>query len=191
MFGPDVTQFYVLGYGWSCSSRPSDPRLAHRCGGDAEAEERARPPHGRRGGAADARAEPAERTRHAAAGSRQQRHRRSAPRAAGDGQVAEAAVADAGARLKDYPGLKEDVRRSLLDIVRVDPGFDTDAFIRGARQAYEMIVTAFAEGNRKILKGLLDAEAYRDFDNAITERETRGEQNDQDFVGVATRHPQS
>ena len=83
------------------------------------------------------------------------------------------------------------MRRSLLDIVRVDPGFDTDAFIRGARQAYEMIVTAFAEGNRKILKGLLDAEAYRDFDNAITERETRGEQNDQDFVGVATRHPQS
>jgi predicted lipid-binding transport protein (Tim44 family) len=100
--------------------------------------------------------------------------------------VAEAAVApDAETRIKDYPGLKEDVRRGLLDIVKVDPGFDTDAFIRGARQAYEMIVTAFAEGNRKILKGLLDTDAYRDFDNAITERETRGEQIDQSFVGIS------
>ena len=99
--------------------------------------------------------------------------------------VAEASVApDAETRIKDYPGLKEDVRRGLLDIVKVDPGFDTDAFIRGASQAYEMIVTAFAEGNRKILKDLLDTRCLRDFDNAITERETRGEQIDQSFVGI-------
>ena len=37
--------------------------------------------------------------------------------------VAEAAVApDAETRIKDYPGLKEDVRRGLLDIVKARPG---------------------------------------------------------------------
>jgi len=91
---------------------------------------------------------------------------------------------DAESRVKDYPGLAPQVRQGLLDIAKVDAAFDTEAFIRGARQAYEMIVTAFAEGNRKLLKGLLDPEAYRDFDRAIAEREARGEQVDQSFVGI-------
>ncbi len=97
----------------------------------------------------------------------------------------EVAVADAEERIKDYPGLKPEVRRGLLDIANIDPLFDTEAFIRGARQAYEMIVTAFAEGNRKILKGLLGPDAYVDFDRAIAEREGRGEQIDQSFVGIS------
>jgi len=92
---------------------------------------------------------------------------------------------DAEARVKDYPGLAADVRRGLLDIAKVDAAFDTEAFIRGARQAYEMIVTAFAEGNRKFLKTLLGPGAFQDFDTAIKERETRGEQVDQSFVGIS------
>jgi predicted lipid-binding transport protein (Tim44 family) len=95
-----------------------------------------------------------------------------------------AAAPDAETRIKDYPGLTPEVRRGLLTIAKVDTAFDTEAFIRGARQAYEMIVTAFAEGNRKLLRGLLDADAYRDFDRAIAEREARGEQIDQSFVGI-------
>jgi predicted lipid-binding transport protein (Tim44 family) len=95
-----------------------------------------------------------------------------------------AATPDAETRVRDYPGLSSEVRDGLLEIAKVDSGFDTEAFIRGARQAYEMIVTAFAEGNRKLLKGLLEADAYRDFDHAIAEREARGEQVDQSFVGI-------
>ncbi len=99
--------------------------------------------------------------------------------------VAEAAAPpDAETRIKDYPGLSAEVRQGLLAIAKIDTAFDTEAFIRGARQAYEMIVTAFAEGNRKLLKGLLDSDAYRDFDRAISEREARGEQIDQSFVGI-------
>ena len=33
-------------------------------------------------------------------------------------------------------------------------------FLKGARAAYEIIVTAFAEGNRKTLKDLLSREVY-------------------------------
>ena len=55
---------------------------------------------------------------------------------------------------------------------------------KGARAAYEIIVTAFAEGNRKTLKGLLSREVYDGFAGAIADRESRGEQVDQSFVGI-------
>jgi predicted lipid-binding transport protein (Tim44 family) len=47
-----------------------------------------------------------------------------------------------------------------------------------------MVVTAFAEGNRKILKDLLSRDVYDGFTQAISEREKRGEQIDQSFVGI-------
>jgi len=100
------------------------------------------------------------------------------------GQGQEVALADAEERIKEYPGLDANVRRGLLDIVKIDPAFDPETFIRGARQAYEMIVTAFAEGNRKLLKNLLSREVYEGFMRAIADRETRGEQIDQSFVGI-------
>ena len=99
--------------------------------------------------------------------------------------VTAAPAPDAETRVGEQPGLSPEIRQGLLEIAKIDTAFDTEAFIRGARQAYEMIVTAFAEGNRKLLKGLLEADAYRDFDHAIAEREARGEQVDQSFVGIS------
>jgi predicted lipid-binding transport protein (Tim44 family) len=96
----------------------------------------------------------------------------------------EVVVADAEERIKGYPGLDAEVRRGLLDIAKLDPAFEPEAFLRGARQAYEMIVTAFAEGNRKILKDLLNRDVYDGFVRAMSERESRGEQVDQSFVGI-------
>ncbi len=100
------------------------------------------------------------------------------------GQAQEVAVADAEERIKEYPGLDAEVRNGLLDIAKLDPAFDPEGFLRGARQAYEMIVTAFAEGNRKILKDLLNRDVYDGFVRAMSERENRGEQVDQSFVGI-------
>jgi predicted lipid-binding transport protein (Tim44 family) len=94
------------------------------------------------------------------------------------------ALADAEERIKEYPGLDAEVRSGLMDLAKLDPTFDPETFLRGARQAYEMIVTAFAEGNRKILKDLLNRDVYDGFVRAMTERENRGEQVDQSFVGI-------
>ena len=99
-------------------------------------------------------------------------------------QSPEVALADAEERIKEYPGLSADVRSALIDIAKADPAFDPESFLRGARQAYEMIVTAFAEGNRKMLRSLLSEEVYQSFEQAISEREARGEQIDQSFVGI-------
>jgi len=45
---------------------------------------------------------------------------------------------------------------ALVDIKLADRSFDTDRFLSGARAAYEMIVTAFARGDRPALRRLVD-----------------------------------
>ncbi|MCC2112580.1 MAG: Tim44 domain-containing protein, partial [Hyphomicrobiales bacterium] len=50
--------------------------------------------------------------------------------------------------------------------------------------AYEMIVTAFAEGDRKALKNLLAKEVYDGFVAAISDREARAETIESTFIGI-------
>jgi predicted lipid-binding transport protein (Tim44 family) len=72
----------------------------------------------------------------------------------------------------------------LSAIAQTDPSFDAQHFIAGARQAYEMIVGAYAEGDRNGLKRLLSREVYEGFEHAIAERETRGETAETRFVSI-------
>jgi len=51
-----------------------------------------------------------------------------------------------------------------------DPLFDPDEFLAGAKQAYEMIVEAFADGDRATLRPLLEDDVYAAYDEAIRER---------------------
>jgi predicted lipid-binding transport protein (Tim44 family) len=92
--------------------------------------------------------------------------------------------ADVEERVKGLAAGNAGIAKGLVDIVRADATFEPDSFLKGARAAYEIIVTAFAEGNRKTLKGLLSREVYDGFAGAITDRESRGEQVDQSFVGI-------
>jgi predicted lipid-binding transport protein (Tim44 family) len=92
--------------------------------------------------------------------------------------------ADVEDRVRGFAAGNSGIAKGLVDIVRADETFDPDAFLRGARAAYELIVTAFAEGNRKTLKNLLSREVYDGFSSAIGDRESRGEQVDQSFVGI-------
>ena len=55
---------------------------------------------------------------------------------------------------------------------RPTPDFDPEHFLTGAKAAYEMIVTAFAEGDRATLKNLLAPDVYEGFVAAIAERES-------------------
>jgi predicted lipid-binding transport protein (Tim44 family) len=69
-------------------------------------------------------------------------------------------------------------------IMGTDPSFGPKAFLEGAKQAYEMVLTAFAAGDRKTLKNLLEKDVYDGFEQAMTERESRGEKVDFTFVGL-------
>ena len=74
--------------------------------------------------------------------------------------------------------------KSLMQIIKIDPSFEPEHFVRGAKAAYEMIVMAFAEGNRKSLKQLLSSEVYEGFSSALDEREKQGESVESSFVGI-------
>ena len=76
------------------------------------------------------------------------------------------------------------VANGLDAIAAQEPGFDVKHFITGARSAYEMIVVAFAEGDRAALKDLLAKDVFDGFASAITERDQRGEKMETRFVGI-------
>jgi predicted lipid-binding transport protein (Tim44 family) len=77
-----------------------------------------------------------------------------------------------------------EIAAGLRSIVAADPTFGPKSFLEGAKSAYEMIVTAFAEGDRKTLKNLLEKDVYDGFERAISEREAAGHKVDFTFVGL-------
>ena len=76
------------------------------------------------------------------------------------------------------------VAAGLDAIATADASFDGQHFLTGARAAYEMIVNAYAEGDRRALKNLLSREVYDGFEAAITEREKRGDTVESRFVSI-------
>lgn len=62
----------------------------------------------------------------------------------------------------------------LAAVRALDPSFDVSRFLGGAKQAYEMIVRAFAEGDRATLKNLLAPQVLSSFETAIDQREAEG-----------------
>lgn len=72
----------------------------------------------------------------------------------------------------------------LAEIAKREPGFDAREFIGGAKAAYEMIVNAFAEGDRRTLKNLLAKDVFDGFASAIAERENKGQTMESRFVSI-------
>jgi predicted lipid-binding transport protein (Tim44 family) len=96
---------------------------------------------------------------------------------------AEAAV-PAADRWSGIAVLGSPVAAGLDAIAREDKSFDGKHFIAGGRAAYEMIVTAYAEGDRRTLKNLLSRDVYDGFEAAIREREAKGETAESRFVSI-------
>jgi predicted lipid-binding transport protein (Tim44 family) len=63
-----------------------------------------------------------------------------------------------------------------------DPNFDVGGFLSGAKQAYQLIVTAFAAGDRTALKPLLADDVMAGFDTAIRQREVEGRSESVEFL---------
>jgi predicted lipid-binding transport protein (Tim44 family) len=92
--------------------------------------------------------------------------------------------ADPVERWKTYaePGSK--AWAGLDAIAATDRSFAIQPFLDGAKAAYEMIVTAFAAGNRGVLQNLLAGPVFDSFAAALTEREKRGEKIETTFVAI-------
>lgn len=68
-------------------------------------------------------------------------------------------------------------------LLQADPAFSPKEFLEGAKLAYEMIVEAFAKGDKPALKNLLSKEVFDGFSKAIDSRSQAGEKLDFQFVG--------
>jgi len=93
-------------------------------------------------------------------------------------------IVEASERWKGVAEAGSAVASGLDAIANTSPEFDVKHFLTGARAAYEMIVTAFAEGDRRTLKNLLSREVYDGFESAISERESRSETVESRFVSI-------
>lgn len=62
----------------------------------------------------------------------------------------------------------------LEAIAGADPQFNPEEFTKGARKAYELIVNAYAEGDREALGSLVDDDVFEVYTQAITDREKAG-----------------
>ena len=65
--------------------------------------------------------------------------------------------------------------------------FDEEAkedFLKGAKIAYETIITNFALGNLKEINYLLDKQVYSEFHNALNERKSKAIKSETTFIGI-------
>ena len=77
---------------------------------------------------------------------------------------------------------KETIRKNLENQT-----FDDSAqleFLKGAKIAYETIITNFASGNLKNIKLLLDKKIYDQFNDAIKDRKEKGHISETTFIGI-------
>jgi predicted lipid-binding transport protein (Tim44 family) len=107
--------------------------------------------------------------------------REAAPEVAAAGNVV---VAEGEQRIMSFALAEPGAKAGLLAIAKADPAFEPQGFLEGSKRAYEMIVTAFAEGNRKTLKDLLSREVFDGFLAEMVARDKRGDVIDQSFVGI-------
>ena len=82
----------------------------------------------------------------------------------------------------ESPGIEGADLSGLAAVRARDPSFDVAHFLTGARQAYEMIVIAFAAGDHATLKNLLAPAVAESFEAAIAAREAEGRTEKIEFL---------
>src|SRR5207237_9391252 len=98
-----------------------------------------------------------------------------------------APTADVAPAADRWKGLAEPgtpLAQGLDALVAQDASFDPRHFLSGARSAYEMIVLAFANGDRRALRDLLSSEVYESFDTVIRDREKHEQKTETRFVSI-------
>jgi predicted lipid-binding transport protein (Tim44 family) len=73
------------------------------------------------------------------------------------------------------PDAASPIGQTLARMRDIDSSFDPSRFLVGVDQAFRMIVTAFAAGDRAGLRALLADDTYHAFEQAIISREASGD----------------
>ncbi len=84
---------------------------------------------------------------------------------------------------QETEALSSDLQSGLDTLKRKDPSFDLASFSEGAKAAFEMVLNAFSQGDRETLKNLLAKEVYQNFEQAIAERQEKGQTLETSLIG--------
>jgi predicted lipid-binding transport protein (Tim44 family) len=89
------------------------------------------------------------------------------------------------ARFTQTQANEEFVKTTVNDEPKQDESkFNEKTFVKGAEAAYEIIINAFAQSDRKTLKPLLTKDLYKSFDDVIKERSVKKITSDMTFIGI-------
>ncbi|TLP47083.1 Tim44/TimA family putative adaptor protein [Cohaesibacter sp. CAU 1516] len=102
----------------------------------------------------------------------------------GRAQTEEMEAEEKAQRLEKIAPEGSPLNAALTHLMSVDKSFEPDSFMAGARSAYEMIVTAFAEGDRRTLKKLLAGDVFAGFVQALDDRDEQGLRVEFTFIGI-------
>ncbi|WP_185804068.1 Tim44/TimA family putative adaptor protein [Pontivivens nitratireducens] len=86
--------------------------------------------------------------------------------------------------IADHVDLDSDAGQALIQMKRVEPDFSVTEFMSGSKQAYEMILMAYENGDLKTLEQFLAPDVYRGFEEAVEQRAEAGLTVEARFVGV-------
>jgi predicted lipid-binding transport protein (Tim44 family) len=103
-------------------------------------------------------------------------------RAAGNFDVIEGGGIDHD--IADFVDIKSDTGKALAAMKKIEPSFSVAEFAGGARQAYEMILMAFENGDVDTLRDFLSPDVFEGFRSAVDARAEQGLTVDANFVGV-------
>ena len=84
-------------------------------------------------------------------------------------------------------GFKQEIQKETTNKNLENQTFDDSAqleFLKGAKIAYETIITDFASGNLKNIKLLLNKKIYEQFNDAIKDRKEKGHTSETTFIGI-------
>lgn len=88
----------------------------------------------------------------------------------------------------EEPAFSDSVPDNLKPVLEAihsaDKNFTEKQFIKGAQAAFDIILSAFAKGDKSTLEPLLSKELYKDFVQDIDERKKAGEQLDVTVVAI-------
>jgi predicted lipid-binding transport protein (Tim44 family) len=87
-------------------------------------------------------------------------------------------------RWKDIAAPGTPLAQGLDAVAAQDSSFDAKSFLTGAKSAYEMIVLAFANGDRRALKDLLSPDVLEGWDTVIAAREKAEQKTETRFVSI-------
>lgn len=88
-----------------------------------------------------------------------------------------------------FTEVDSELGKSLKTMKEAEPGLDIRTFMDGAKAAYEMLLVAFENGDKDMLRQFLADDVYDAFCASIDQRRAQNLHVDMRFVGIRTAEP--